>query len=502
MATLFLTVKRILCGSHYRSAFLCTNYVLQSKIWVPDSVPPRSRHSILLPIKNSTDLTMSSSSNGVAAAAAAPGDADKKETKPPSSGATNDFVIRDGFPALRTETGEPLIEGDEPIPRAPFLSYSSALLLLDKQQQQQQIVHDCRAVFSARTKESDAAAYSAGCTYFCPAVMKPRCALEALALEIFHAHVKDLPKKSYMPEQSGAEWWTLVLDPDPPKPENEDDDDEEEDHDEVGMHFDADYGLEDQAPGLLLHPRVATITYLTSHGAPTLILDKKSPPPNEVESMSGDISRGWLSGPQRGKHVAFDGRLLHGAPATFFPGVAVPFTTDNNADDDEPPAKRQKLEEEEDRKPAAKGDDESKDEEKPTGTTAESPEPQRITFMVNVWLNHCPLDAELLDDDIVQQLQTPPDTKWGLSLDKPDEPQQKSLNGIYKEDPGGEEETVICNRVVTLFYNDKLERQHEISQSLEGKSVELEFKDGSLRLEVGGEPPQEEEGGSDEEEDK
>lgn len=430
--------------------------------------------------------TKPSSSNDVAAATAdtaASAKDDEEDTKPSSS--SNDFVIRDGFPALRTETGEPLIEGPEPIPRAPFLSYSSALSNI--QNQQDHLEQDCRAVFSARSKENDAA-YSAGCTYFCPAVQKPRCALEALALEIFQAHVQDLPKGSYIPEQSGAEWWTLVLDAHPPKPEVEDeDDDEEDDHDEVGMHFDADYGLEDQAPGLLVHPRVATITYLSNYGAPTLVLDRKSPAPNEVEGMSGDIPRGWLSGPHVGKHVAFDGRLLHGAPATFFPGVAVP----SALVDDEPPAKRRKMEED-DRKPAPKQDDQSSKDEEPAVAS-----PQRITFMVNVWLNHCPLDAELLDDDVVEKLQTPPDTKWGLSLDKPDEPQQKSLNGVYEPDPGGEEETVICNRVVTLFYNDKLERQHELSQSLEGKSIALDFKNGSLRLKVGGEPKPEE-GESDE----
>lgn len=46
------------------------------------------------------------------------------------------------------------------------------------------------------------------------------------------------------------------------KDNEEEEDDEEED--QVGWHYDADYGLEDQAPGLLLHPRVATVTYLSN----------------------------------------------------------------------------------------------------------------------------------------------------------------------------------------------------------------------------------------------
>jgi hypothetical protein len=391
----------------------------------------------------------------------------KTEPMAPPAPKSNDFVIRDGFPALRNEQGEPLIKGDEPLPRAPFLSYTSALDLADTQTTMEE---DCATVFSARAKEGQAA-YSAGCTYFAPAVMKPRCGLEALALQIFEAHTKDLPKGSFAPEQSGAEWWTLVLDADPPKEESEngdDDDDEskEEDHDEVGMHFDADYGLEDQAPGLMLHPRVATITYLSNVGAPTLILDKRSPPPNDVMELGGEITRGWLSGPRIGKHVAFDGRLLHGAPATFFPGVAL-----GDVVVEAPPAKKQKSND---------GVASIPRPEKP---------PQRITFMVNVWLNHCPMDAELLDDDIVEKLKTPSDNKSNLSLAKTtqDSPLDQKSVGVYTEDPAGEEETVICDRVVTLFYNEKMEKQHAISQAAarDGKSYELQFAKGSLRLEVG-----------------
>ena len=158
----------------------------------------------------------------------------------------------------------PLISGDEPLPRHPFACYSQALEIPDEFSDS--IKRDCQRVFTARSTE-DQAAYSAGTTFFVPAVMKPRCALEGLALAIFQAHVKDLDGM-YNPEQSGAEWWTLILDA------NKSEEDDEDESDEVGMHYDADYGLEDQMPNILLHPRVATVTYLSNVGAPTLVLNK------------------------------------------------------------------------------------------------------------------------------------------------------------------------------------------------------------------------------------
>jgi hypothetical protein len=378
-------------------------------------------------------------------------DDDDDDDKPSSK----DLVIRDGFPALRNEEGEPLIEGEDPIPKALFASYSSALTIGSAAKS---LLEDCAKVFSARTKDASAA-YSAGCTYFCPALMPPRCALEALALHIFHEHTKHLPPKSFDPQLSGAEWWTLVLDA---NQSSNADDEEEDDQDEVGMHFDADYGLEDQAPGLLLHPRVATVTYLSNVGAPTLVLNQKSPAPGEIIEAR-DIEQGWLSGPRMGKHIAFDGRLLHGAPATFFPGLAL------QDDVKQPAAKKQKTEQQQE---------------------SIVPPNQRITFLVNVWLNHCPLDAEPLDDEIVEQLT--PDTEMQglkLSLDQPPDELESRILNVSEADPAGEEETVICNRVVTLFYNETMPNQHAISHKVAkngDSSVELAFAKGSLRIQDGG----------------
>ncbi|KAI2499813.1 hypothetical protein MHU86_14694 [Fragilaria crotonensis] len=362
----------------------------------------------------------------------------KQETKK-----SNDFVIRDGFPALRNEKGEPQIDEVDPLPRAPFLSYTSALASLDEACHAS-LLEDCAMVFSARTK-SDAAAYSAGCTYFAPAAMKPRCALEALALRVFHEHTKDLPKGCFLPEQSGAEWWTLVLNADPPK-DSQDDTDDNEDHDEVGMHFDADYGLEDQAPGLLLHPRIATITYLSDIGAPTLVLDRKSLHRMPEELGERFVGDGCVDPSSAEERPHKKQKLEHGGESAVTVPTAAAITLSN-----------------------------------------EPQQSQRVTFLVNVWLNHCPMDAELLDDDIIDQLKTAPDTVWGLSIDKPDDLAKKSL-GVCTRDPAGEEETVICGRIVTLFYNEKMGRQHDVSHSTscERISLELEFTAGSLRLEVGG----------------
>jgi hypothetical protein len=406
---------------------------------------------------------------------------EEEEVRPANE---NDLVIRDGFPALKRLHGGqgPLISGEEPLPRHSFSSFANALHIFTPET----VLGDCEKVFSARTRD-DGAAYSAGCTYFIPSEMKPRCALEGLALQIFNAHVKDLDGM-YNPSQSGAEWWTLVMDANKPKTTHDDDDEAEEDDDddEVGMHFDADYGLEEQMPNMLLHPRVATVTYLSNVGAPTIVLDKHSPPPCDPEkkSLNGDVQRAWLSGPQFGKHIAFDGRLLHGAPALFFPGKATSDAT-NISGEEARASKRPKLEQH------------------------LSPE-KRVTFLVNIWLNHCPLDAELLDDDVCEQMETPwePPTCDGAKSDpaykppfewknpdvyKPDSTDKVSLDAS-KEDPAGTDEGVICDRIVTISYGPTMEELHAASsKTADGASVELELGNGAISLLVGAKVEEEEE---------
>lgn len=390
-----------------------------------------------------------------------------------------DFVIREGFPALYLPGGSsPWIEGTEPLPRHRFWGDERAFQF-NLYHLENCLWDDCAKVFSARTRDEDEA-YSAGATFFCPCNMEPRCALEALALSIFKKHTQHLEKGVVIPEMSGAEWWTLVLDVederkrvsdgDEKKNSSENEDEEEEDN-EVGLHFDADYGLEDQCPNLLLHPRLATVTYLTDFGAPTVVLDKRSPPPNDPEkkTLEGNIRKGWLSHPKIGKHIAFDGRLLHGAPATFFNSGDKEMTTSS-----EPPNKKTKQ----DRK--------------------------RITFMVNVWVNHCPLDAELLDDDVCLQLKTPlnainsddseadktkkefssPAFLWNDDVDlaAPVTSSKASL-ALAESDPAGEEEVVICNRIVTAKFGAS---QKDLCQATGmGGFVELDFDKGVVSLDVG-----------------
>jgi len=453
----------------------------------------------------------------------------KDEDNQSTSSHSKDLVIRDGFPALlkpksmsqeddttdSTTTKKQskiswwIEETDETmvLPRWPFWSQDDALEFWDAKTLPM-LLQDCRTVFSARTVDQDVAAYSAGTTYFLPALMKPRCALEGLVQLIFQQHVGSLPDAGmHKPEQSGAEWWTLVLEEesqekqpanpktgDQEKDDKEDVEDEEEEDDEVGWHFDADYGLEDQAPGLLLHPRVGTITYLTDVGAPTVVLDCQSPRQGQVQSLHQKrIDKAWISYPQVGKHAAFDGRLLHGAPAHVFPSRAVLTSSsssngrnkqDNNTHP--PPAKRAKLSED------------GKDE---TNNNKAQPlsQKQRVTLLVNVWLNHCPLDAELLEDEVLEQLETPwsvpssektkdengvpssssssssPLFSWNPKVDMTKEAsmahvtliRQPANNAIAKnkdDDEALEDEIVLCNRHVKVKYGAALEDYHFVAQ--------------------------------------
>lgn len=268
-------------------------------------------------------------------------------------GKEGDLIIRDGFPALyipeaknsissdgkikEPQSFRPMVNGKEPLPRHGFWSSEDVIQFDNDQGYLKMLREDCETVFTARDKP-DGAAYSAGQTFFIPANMKPRCALEALAMKIFHEHTKDLEPGTFNPAVSGANWWTLIMDDDIEESNaaattpaasassaisepagakttgldggDEDEEDDEEGDDEVGLHFDADYELEEQTGNILLHPRVATVTYLSDHGAPTMVFEQKSPPMDDLKksTLEKGISKAWLSHPKIGKHTAFDGR--------------------------------------------------------------------------------------------------------------------------------------------------------------------------------------------------
>ena len=197
----------------------------------------------------------------------------------------------------------------------------------------------CGACFQVREKERDSA-YSRGSTYWV-AADADRASLsvvERAALDIFDLHSKGA---RFDRKKSGAEWWTLDL---------------EDGSGSVAWHFDRDYAIEDDVN---LGPHVATVTYLTSAGAPTVVVPLVAPSDADA-SIQGAGGEVFASLPVAGKHMSFDGRYLHAAPESIY----------------------------------AKESDE-----------------RRVTLLVNVWLDWRPGDAEPLpsaDDFGVRPLLRPP----------------------------------------------------------------------------------------------
>ncbi len=216
---------------------------------------------------------------------------------------------------------------------------------------------DCRVAFTA--KNAGGGAYSSGSTFFIGALDTPRCDLERMALEVFNFHAERLGKagKKYDVDQSGAEWWTQCIDS----------------RDDIGFHWDRDYGLEENE-GKLQYPNVATVTYLTNIGGGTLVLP--CPGTSEQTDASAGIGKKQLfrtvavSKPKKGRHLFFDGQLLHAAPGDY----------DGHEGQDE---------------------ESGCDEESEDGTGQ-----MRITFLVNIWLNHVPEQSEKFPGAQIKHMNT------------------------------------------------------------------------------------------------
>ncbi len=181
---------------------------------------------------------------------------------------------------------------------------------------------------------------------------KDWCDLEILAREIYQHHVKsyclDDGERAAAPS-GGAEWWVQYKEIGSEKAP-------------VDLHYDKDEILAEKF-GLGSFPTLSTVTYLTGRDDVDDVNENTTDnEPTVIFSHTYDddedrpIEMMLLSHAVRGKHIVFDGRLLHGAPS-------------NAAWNQH--AKR-----------------------------ASSPSSLRVTFLVNVWLTGKPAGVDILPNAI------------------------------------------------------------------------------------------------------
>jgi hypothetical protein len=215
-----------------------------------------------------------------------------------------------------------------------------------------------------------------GCTFFIASDEEPCCQMERCALAIAEYHMRACEDAAVLESGEshrtfGAEWWQHVIAPDEP----------------LSIHWDSDEtGKSDT--GRHIPPYLATVTYLTSLGAPTVALPVVADIHGRAQaatsstiaspSVSSSMSA-YLSFPLRGKHFSFDGRLLHGVPYD-----------------------------------GPEGNEEQQNEE----VSEEGGARHRVTFLVNLWIGKRPTRIERLPAEILSQL-TDGDGSGGDALFSP-----------------------------------------------------------------------------------
>ena len=157
------------------------------------------------------------------------------------------------------------------------------------------------------------------------------------------------------------------------------------------------------------------MTYLTDLGGPTLILNKIGTQ-NEKESNSGVADEIIVSRPMLGKHIKFDGRLLHAAPCDLLEEEHE--DTEEEDSESDSSSTNSKIEktvsvchtvatagENSGSHPQRSGisdgsasdvnsyESDDNDNDSDDDEDDDKNFPKRITFLVNIWLNHIPLQS-------------------------------------------------------------------------------------------------------------
>ncbi len=149
------------------------------------------------------------------------------------------------------------------------------------------------------------------------------CELENFAWAIFRQHMQHYGanediKQSDQGQESvlGAEWWVQVK---MISPADEKSIDASTNHpngtEAIDLHYDKDEEMASMF-GIGVFPLLSTVTYLTEveNAPPTIIFSRRYDEVDDDDNPVG-INDMFVSHPIIGKHVAFDGRLLHGAPS-------------------------------------------------------------------------------------------------------------------------------------------------------------------------------------------
>ena len=160
--------------------------------------------------------------------------------------------------------------------------------------------------------------------------------------------------------------------------------DEKTTENSICFHWDKDEDLRLLMGGnMYIHPHISTVTYLSDFGAPTMALNYR------VNALTGEYVipsdeesvEGYISWPRCGKHLSFDGRFLHAAPADFMQKGMF----------------KKQIETPMNQIPKdLLGDD--------AHCKIMMRRCRRVTFLVNIWLNYKPFNVDVFPESMIDKL--------------------------------------------------------------------------------------------------
>ena len=150
----------------------------------------------------------------------------------------------------------------------------------------------------------------------------------------------------------------------------------------ITWHWDKDEDLRVMMDGSMwVHPHLSTVTYLTSIGAPTMVVEKRVDLSGQIvneKEQDGSPSSvcGSVSWPRKGKHLCFDGRFLHAAPTDLLEEGAFEKQCQFDTSIDISEKERKVL----------------------------MRRHRRVTLLVNIWLNYKPFNVNAFPDTMLDKL--------------------------------------------------------------------------------------------------